>query len=133
MITLTNNTTDVEIELDPDLLWTNQYQWSPILQAEEYSLTGALILQQGERTAGRPIDLEPPDDGAAWMPLSMLKTLSDWAKIPGLELTLDVRGEIMTVVFRHQDQPAVSGRPVVDFSDPADSDFFLITLRFQEI
>jgi hypothetical protein len=90
-------------------------------------------VQVTQKVAGRPITLEPEDDGSAWMTREVIEQLRNWAAGPGTVLELTLRGVSRNVLFRHQDGAALEARPVVHFSDVASADFYLATLRFMEI
>ena len=119
------------LTLPEDLYWSDE-AWSPVEQAEDRSITGALLLQIGVKTAGRPITLAPIDDSSAWCSRSALSQLFTWAATAGQELTLTLRGTAYTVMFRHQNT-ATDATPVVHYSDVADGDFYLVTLRFMTV
>lgn len=129
-ITLTNGGTT--IALDPDLLWSDEFDWHPVEQSQERSITGALIVQASVRVAGRPITLQPEDERSAWTSRATLEQLQDWAGVPGMTFTLALRGEIRNVIFRHQDT-AIEAKPLVHFSDVDAADNYLVTYRFMEI
>ena len=58
MITLTRKDTNAVLELPDHLRWTDEHDWSPLAQASpQYSLGGAVIVQQGTMLAGRPVTL----------------------------------------------------------------------------
>lgn len=125
-ITITDGTTPVT--LPEDLLWSDEYTWSPVVQAVERSITGALIVNSAALTGGRPITLEPEDDSSAWMSRTSLDILRNWAAVPDKQLTLTLRGQVQTVVVRHQDG-GISARPVVHYSDSDAADQYLCTIR----
>ena len=130
LITLTAGGT--MLTLDPDLQWTDEFEWYAVEQAAERGLTGALIIDAGVRQGGRPITLAPPDDNAAWLPRATLTQLMAWEAAPDLELTLSLRGVTYTVGFRRWDGAPIEARPVVFVADPLPSDFgdfYLTTLR----
>ncbi len=130
-ITLTHNVTT--LTLDPDLEWTDENEWHPVEQTVQRTVTGAMIVQTAQRVGGRPITLSPPDDNSAWMQKSLLDTLRSWAAVAGRQMTLTIRGVSRTVIFRHQDGSAIEASPVIFFSDPDNSDWFRVTLRFMEV
>lgn len=133
-ITLSDGTTT--LNLDPDLYWSDEFEWHVIEQAVERSITGALIIDLGERQGGRPITLQPPDDNAAWMPRVTLGQLQTWESDPALTLTLSLRGTPYTVVFRRHDGAPVEAHPVEFVADPlpgAFGDWYLTTLRLMVI
>jgi hypothetical protein len=125
--------TPIVVSLPLDLQWTDEYDWLPIEQTEEYSLTGALIIDIGTRQAGRPITLAG-DDETAWVSRATVDALRAWAATPGqgLNLTLpDTR--TFSVTFRHSDDPALVATPVA-FSAPMQAaDQYIITLKLLEI
>lgn len=130
VITLTAG--GVTLQLDPDLRWTDEFDWFAIEQTAERGLTGALIIDAGARQGGRPITLAPPDDNAAWMPRAVLSQLQAWEADADLELSLSLRGATYTVGFRRWDGAPIEARPVLFVSDPLPGDFgdhYLATLR----
>lgn len=133
-ITLTAN--GVAISLDPDFEWIDEFSWSPIEEAEDRSVTGARIVDIGIRTDGRPITLAPPDDTAGWLNRAALSQLKAWEKIPRLEMTLNLRGEVFQVNFRRSDGIPIEARPRLFMANPEPGDlgdWYLTTLRFVEV
>lgn len=127
-ITLTDGTT--VLELDPDLYWDDEFTWAAVVQNVDYSLTGALVVDVGQRQSGRPITLRAEDDRSGWLTRAALAQLQGWADVPGQLMTLTLRGASYTVLFRHHDGGPFDARPVVHFADPQPSDWLLATLRF---
>lgn len=130
-ITLSDGTTTVS--LPADLYWGDEHAWHPVLQSVERSLTGALIIDAATLQAGRPITLAPADETSAWMPLTTLEQLRTWADVPLKQLTLTIRGVAHTVIWRHDDPPALSAEPLVQFNDTLPSDWYLATLKFMKV
>lgn len=126
------------VVLPEDLLWEDEFAWSPVAQTVERSVTGALIVQAAARTAGRPITLRPEDERSAWCSRLTLAQLMAWAAIPGKVMTLTLRGTSRSVIFRHAvdeggNGSATEAKPVVHYNDAQDGDFYLATLRFMEV
>jgi len=120
------------IALPDDLYWSDQFAWAPVEQTVERTITGALLIQAAARMAGGPITLQPLDDSSAWMPLSSVQQIAQWAATPLQQMTLTINGTPKTVVFRHQDGP-LDAKPVVFYSDQQSTDNYTATLRFMEI
>ena len=131
MISLTDGTTT--LVLHQDLFWSDENNWNPVEQTVDRTITGALIVQVAARVAGRPITLEPEDDGSAWMPRSSVDVLRNWAAVAGQTLTLTLRGTARTVIFRLQDGAGVDAKPVKHQSDVDNADFYTCVLRIMEI
>ena len=122
------------LTLNPDLYWSDENTWHPVQQAVERTITGAQVIQVAGMTKGRPITLEPIDDEAAWMTLTGVTALRNWAAVPGKTMTLTLRGEAREVIFRHQDG-GFEARPVIQYRDGHELpvDFYLCTIRLMEI
>lgn len=134
-ITLTKGATT--LELPEDLLWVNEFRWSPVAQATERSLTGALLIDVGSRVGGRPITLAGKEN-FAWILRSGLETLQAWAALPGQQFTLTHNGVARTVIFDHgtaEESGAIKQvEPVIDYSDPEPEDYYCsLELNFLEI
>lgn len=138
-LTLTHPTantggTPLVLALPDDLLWANEFDWHPVTQSTNYTLTGALVVEAATKQAGRPIALEG-DESHAWVSRADLVTLKSWASQAGQTLTLSgLRGVSRSVVFDHQ-AGAIDAAPVVDFNDPDDGGpmYYEIKLRFLEL
>ena len=126
-ITLSDGVTS--LALDEDLEWRDEHAWSPVVQSVAHSLTGALIVQVATRQAGRPITLAASED-RGWITGTALAQLLAWGAIAGQVLTLTLRGATYSVMLRHYDAPAVEATPVVSYSDPISSDWYVVTLKF---
>jgi len=116
------------IALPVDLIWTDEFDWSPVQQSQQYTLTGALILETGVKQAGRPITLIGGRD-AAWANRATVKAL--YAKLtatPPFVLTLN-DARTFNVTFANGGNP-VEAKPIIDFNNPDDSDVYALTLRF---
>lgn len=126
---------DVTLQLDADLRWADEFDWSPNVQSRDRSISGALLVDSAVAVAGRPITLRPDDDNSAWMSREALLQLRQWADgDPEAQLVLTINGAAFDVQFRHPsqegDEPAVGAEPVVFFSDPQSAHQYLVTLRF---
>ena len=121
-----------EIVLHEDLRWVDEDSWHPVAQVEDRGITGALIVQAAAMTAGRPITLEPENEGSAWMHSSVVEQLRNLAVVPGLQMELSIRDIRRAVIFRHS-EIALETTPVVHYNDRMPGDWFLCTLRFLEL
>ena len=130
-ITLTYNSTTVT--LGERLEWEDEYTWSPVEQAAEYSTTGALLMDVGLKLAGRPITLQGTQT-AAWLTRAVCDTLQAWAALPGIALTFTLRGVSRQVVFDHA-QKGFDAQPIWRLADGEMTPelLYLPTFRFLEI
>ncbi len=128
-ITITDGTTTVN--LPADLLWSDEFEWHPVEQRSEQTITGALVVQVAARLAGRPITLQSGNN-FAWLTRAQLDTLKTWAGVVGKQMTLTIRGTARTVMFRH-DQGAIAAEMVMYHAAPTASDYYVCAVRFLEI
>ena len=131
------------LSLPRSLVWVDEFQWTAPLRAQEYSITGALIVDVATRQAGRPITLQGFDDGGnryvAPMTLAQLNALRALEEVAGgADMTLALLGSgettrTFTVRFRRTDGPAIEARPI-KYQIPAEAgDWFLVTLRLIQV
>lgn len=132
MSTLSDGTASVDFS--DDLTWTDEYEWHPINQTAQRTITGALIVSSSALVGGRPITLEPDDQGP-WHTRAQVYALRNLAAVPGKTLTLTLRGQNYNVIFRHQDtnSAAVDAKPIIPFNAPIDTDYYKVTIRLMEI
>lgn len=107
-----------DIKLPDGLRFSDEFAWSPVAQASEYTLTGSLIVEQSTKQAGRPITLVGGKD-FAWMTraeVSTLKALLD----TGAEMTLTLHDARHFTVLPAAEEPlSVTPLPIVLDSGPA--------------
>ena len=114
--TLTRKDNNATLELPADMRWRDEFDWQALAQATpQYSLGGAVIVQQGTMLAGRPITL---GGEWIWLPRATLLTLAAWADVPELEMTLShPDGRSFNTCFA---RPALSNTTPVIYASPED-------------
>jgi hypothetical protein len=128
--TLSSGTTT--LSLPDDLDWPDRNSWEPVTQVVAPTLTGALVVENYTLQAGREITLMGYED-RAWVPRTTVEQLRAWAAIAGQQLTLSLEGVTHTVVFRHQQPPALDARPLYGVANPADDWPHTLTLKLMEV
>lgn len=132
---LRRKATNETVQIEDGFLWSDEFDWKPIEQKQEYAIDGTLIIQEGKKQAGRPITLSPTD-GQGWVPRSVLSRIKDWSGLQGEQFTLifeyphDTRQ--FNVIFNHQ-EGAIDAKPVLGFPTVADGDFYEVTFKFLEV
>lgn len=130
-ITLTHGTT--ELDISDRLDWIDEYEWSPVEQSSAYSTTGALLIDVAVKQAGQPITLAGTET-AVWLSRAVCDTLHGWASLPGITLTLVLRGVARTVIFDHA-KGGFSARPIWKLLDGEITPelLYVPTFRFLDI
>ena len=121
------------LELPDALSWADEYAWSPVEQSKTYTTTGALLIEEHVKQAGRPITLEGGED-RTWCSRALVEQLRAWAGQSGTVMTLVIRGTARQVTFDHE-KGALQGLPVMFYADGSidTSDPYVPTLRLLEI
>lgn len=120
------------ITLDDDLIWIDEFTWKQVEQSQEFTITGAQIIEATAKQAGRTITLRGEVD-SGWLSRADVKALYAQAAQPARVFDLVIRGETArTVVFDHE-RGAIDAAPLQEFHDPEDGDHYIVTLRFIEV
>ena len=119
------NVTLNSVQLRDDLVWRDEFDWSPVEQVVTPTLSGALLVEETARPEGRPITLV----GFAARALVLdLKALEAQVATP-LTLTL-LDGVARTVIWR---RPGVVASPLYEIADPDAAVPYGLTLNLTEI
>lgn len=115
------------IELPDDLLRTDEFSgWSPVKREHTQGCTGKLIVQSGLLKEGRPITLESTSN-SAWASRAVVNQIYS-ALLVTDPLTLSIHGQTEAVTWSPDDP--FTAEQVTQFSDPDDSDKYIIKLKF---
>lgn len=123
----------VDLAADPalggdQLEWVDEWDWDPVAQTQDRSLTGALIIQEGQKLYGRPITLS--SNGAAWFTLAtvrLLEALRDQLGIV-MQLTLPTGAQHYVTWNRAAGAP-VQATPLFRTVNPGPDWLYELTLR----
>ncbi|MFN3879797.1 MAG: hypothetical protein ACK4L8_00010 [Nitrincola lacisaponensis] len=111
----------------PDMIWSDEFAWRPVVQRTERTLTGKLFIEPALMHLGRPITLTD-----AWVTRTTLQQLQALASTPGSTHTLTLQGQNYTVAWRHTEQ-ALTAEPIKPVTDPGADDFYSLTLRLMVV
>lgn len=120
------------ISLPADLVWSDEFAWTPVEQAKTYTLDGALLVESQVRQAGRPITLSGGED-RGWVTRDVVALLYALAQTVKDDLALTLAdGRQFTCAFRHG-EGAIEARPVVPLGPPGSGDYYTLTLRLMAV
>lgn len=109
-MSITLNYSGTTAHLSDRLQWADEFDWSPVDQVTAYSTKGALMVDVALKLAGQPITLEGVETNA-WISRALCSTLHAWAALPGIKLTLVLRGSTHEVIFDHA-KGGFTARPI---------------------
>lgn len=133
---LVNLATSASVVLPHDLLWSDEFSWSPVVTNISYTLPGSLVVESSKKLSGRPITLQSQLDDMGWVKRSDVLTLLNWAAIENQQFRLDLEystdSRQFTVIFDQSNSPILAN-PVKGFPSHASDDWFRLTLKFIEV
>jgi hypothetical protein len=119
------------LTLPVDMLWSDEFSWPAVQQSQQYTIAGSLVIEATAKLSGRSITLSAGDD-YAWTTRATLDTLRTWSLLPAQTFSLLYRGVTHSVIFDHA-AGAIDARPIIDYSDPDNTDDYAVTLRFIKV
>lgn len=125
-ITLSDGSTT--LELPNDMEWRDEFGWTPVEHSTDYSETGALVIQEGERQDGRPITLF--GGRGVWVARSLVEALYAMASVPDQVMTLNLWGREFNVMFR---RPALEAEPIRRLANPGPNHTYALTINLMEV
>lgn len=121
------------VSLPKDLLWPDELTWNTVEQTADYSLTGALLIEEGVKQKGRAITLTGLDN-MAWITREAGLTLLAMANSPGLIMTLEYLDSetpfdvlfSFNVMFRHYEKPAVDIKRILQWDQFETGAYYIV-------
>lgn len=121
-----------DLSLNTALQWVDRDNWQPVAQTARATLDGGLAVFHQPLLAGRPITLVSTES-SGWVDRATLDALHVLARMPGSLHTLTLGADLFTVLWRHDDPPALQAEPLVARLAPGPSDWFRVTLKFTAV
>ena len=105
------------VEIPEDVWWSDEFEWSAVELSTERSLTGALIIHQGIKQAGRTITLISNQHGG-WVSRATVLALQAQRDQADEQFALDLADGREFVVMHDQTRPfeAIPVRPAADLT-----------------
>lgn len=141
---LTSTSPAFDVQLPQDLEWIDEFGWNPVQQSVEFTLSGAMVVQEASKLRGRPITLQGQDD-MAWISRATALQLKSMKETTGLVMLLqyvdyDVDtisyGTVLfqhNVMFRHYDPPVLDLESVRRFDNFESNTWYKVrNIKFME-
>ena len=119
------------LTLPDDLVWADEFDWTPVKQTLTEAVDGSLIVETGLRLQGRPITLVGAAD-SGWILRGTLKALYALAQTASPRTLVLNDSRSFTVIFRHGEKP-IEAAPVISFANPGDDDAYTLTVRLLQV
>ena len=115
------------IELPDDLIWLDEFDWSPVEQLQTYTLTGSIVFESALKHGGRTIMI---GEGSSRVHTTRAVVDALYAKLSiNAEMTLTLQdSREFTVRFHHENKP-IDAKPVFDYRIKNPADPYHLTFR----
>ncbi len=121
------------IDLPIDLIWSDAFGWSNVVQNVKKSVTGSLIIQEASQAKGRLITLTGGQD-SSWVDKLTVEALKTKVDTPDLTMTLVFHSESFQVRFARQgNKSPFEAREIYELADPDDEHIYGVTIRLMEV
>lgn len=100
-----------DLILPDSIQWIDRWEWSPVVQETARTLGGTAVFWSQPLSGGRPITLEA-EEPVAWLTTQQVEAVVAMAAQAGAIFTLDWDGDVIPVLFRHQDPPAIQFKAI---------------------
>lgn len=118
------NITLDSVTITTGMVWEERYAYSPVQHNVRRTLGGVAVVEYGSLSGGAPITLASLED-QGWVTKEQLDALQILADDPGAVYTLGLGSDSYTVMFRHQDNPALEFSPLIPRTGPITGDYFV--------
>ena len=132
---LKRKATNETVPIEDGFLWSDEFDWKPVEQNQEYAVDGTLIVQEGKKKSGRSIALVPADKEMGWIKRRDLRSLLAWSELQEqftLEFEYPHDNRHFNVIFNHE-AGALEAKPVKDLPTISEDDYYNVTMRFTEL
>jgi hypothetical protein len=119
------------LALPEDLIWTDEFDWTPTEQNETRTLTGALVIETALKVAGRPITLAGGRE-SGWATKTQVDALFDKLSNTSAMSLVMPNGDSFSVIFRHKDKP-IESKPIIDYRIMDEMDVYELTIKLMTV
>lgn len=116
------------VELNAQMVWTDRKKSQKVAQSVIYTLGGAPVVYSQALLAGQNITLVAQED-RGWIRGAVYDQLQAMADDPGAVFELQINGQSYSVMFRHQEAPALDMEPLVPRLNETSRDIYTGTLK----
>lgn len=113
------------LTLPADPVWTDEPEWCPVQRTLTYGLTGAPIIQEAVKQAGRPITLD-----CGWLNRTEMLSVMALADLTDTTHTLIIAQGTYSVGFL---DPPYTITPLRQVSDPDAAELYAVVLNLMEM
>lgn len=112
------------VELNPNMVWTDRFVSTSVAQTVKRTLGGVPVVFSVPLYRGSNITLVATEE-YGWLSGTVVQQLITMAATPGGVHSLEVETDTYSVIFRHDEPPAVEMTPLIPRTNQNTGDFFI--------
>lgn len=112
------------VELNPNMVWTDRFVSTAVAQTVKRTLGGVPVVFSVPLYRGSNITLVATEE-YGWLSGTVVQQLITMASSPGAVYSLEVETDTYSVIFRHDEPPAVEMTPLIPRTNQNSGDFFI--------
>lgn len=116
------------VALNPQMVWVDRKQSQNVAQSVLRTLGGAPVIFSQQLVKGENITLVARED-RGWVRGSVYRQLAELAAVAGAILELQINAQVLQVMFRHHEAPALDFEPVIPRLNEQDKDIYTGTIK----
>jgi hypothetical protein len=120
------------ITLNPMMVWEERFSPQTVAQNVRRTLGGVTVVSSAQLSKGEPITLSAREVNGILigvLRMSIVEEVLERAGVPGAQYVLEYNGGPLTVIFRHDEPPAVSMTPLIAKSSYGPNDLMRGQIR----
>lgn len=120
------------VTLNENMAWAERFASHAVAQSTRITLGGRSVVYSLGLTKGQPITLVATED-TGWIDYTTVQALQAMADSPGAVYTLVYGTDSLSVIFRHQEPPALDLAPLVYRVAFDPTDYFIGQIKLQTV
>lgn len=116
------------VELNGSMEWIDRHKVRPVGQSVKRLLGGAAVVRSTKLIGLRNVTLEATEDHG-WLTLAVVQQIEAMADVAGATYNLTIDSVTYSVIFRHEESPAVDLSPLLPRIQEQSGDYYIGTIK----
>lgn len=116
------------VTLNKSMVWLERQASNKVAQSVRYTIGGRAVVFSNGIVNGHQITLQATEE-YGWLTKTQVDAIMALAAVPGAVYTLTFGSEVYSVMFRHEEPPAVSMEAFVPRIGHDSGDYFFGTIK----
>lgn len=120
------------VALNVSMQWQDRHVSQDVEQTVRRTLTGNMVVFSAGLVKGQKVTLVSTEE-SGWLTKATVDSLLALASVPGAVYSMIHAGVSYSVIFRHDESPAVDFQPLIPRMSMGDGDYMIGTIKLRVI